>query len=428
MTRRYEPLLKIASGGTAAVYVGTAAGALGFRQLVAIKIPHAHLADDAAFRAALLEEAGIAARLHHANVVDVRDVEADDGGIQLVMDYVEGASLSELIRAWSKEPPARPLAVSLRIVLDACEGLRALHELTGDAGEPLGLVHRDISPANILVGLDGVARIADFGLAKSLLAVEKATTEGTLRGKIGYMAPEYVRGKPIDHRLDVFAMGVVLWEALAQKRLFRGENDADTLEKIQRMEAPSLGDSAELADLDAVVKRALAKDRDARFENIGALAKELERVTRAHDLATSHSEVRESFSPSLRAVLDDRRRQVIPHSQSSRPPPSVPVAVQASVAPPAPKRGAALPLVGVLMLLALGGGALLALRSAESALPARTAAVPSSDVEPLASDSNSRADAPEGAPSASAHPHHPHPADGNKAPRPNPYVGTSGSR
>src|SRR4051794_39764809 len=165
-SRRYEPLLKIASGGTAAVYVGTAAGALGFRQLVAIKIPHAHLADDAAFRAALLEEAKIAARLHHANVVDVRDVEVDDGGVQLVMDYVEGASLSELIRAWTKEAPPRPEAVAIRIVLDACEGLRALHELTGDDGAALDLIHRDVSPANVLVGLDGVARLADFGLAK----------------------------------------------------------------------------------------------------------------------------------------------------------------------------------------------------------------------------------------------------------------------
>src|SRR3954468_13796439 len=176
--RRYEPLFKIASGGTAAVYVGSAVGALGFRQLVAIKRPHAHLADDPAFCTALVEEAKIASRLRHANVVDVRDVEVDETGIQLVMDYVEGASLSELIRSWGKEPPARAEAIALRIVLDACEGLRAVHELRGDDGADLGLVHRDVSPANVLVGVDGVARIADFGLAKPLLAVERTTSEG----------------------------------------------------------------------------------------------------------------------------------------------------------------------------------------------------------------------------------------------------------
>jgi serine/threonine-protein kinase len=342
--RRYEPLLKIASGGTAAVYVGTAAGALGFRQLVAIKIPHAHLADDPAFRAALVEEARIAARLHHANVVDVRDVEVDEGGVQLVMDYVEGASLSELVRAWAKEPPPRQAAVAIRIVLDACEGLRALHELTGDDGAPLGLVHRDVSPANVLVGLDGVARIADFGLAKSLLSVERTTSEGVLRGKLGYLAPEYIRGKAIDARIDVFAMGVVLWEALAQRRLFRGENDGDTLERVQRMEAPKLGEVASLgeaaADLDAVLARALAKDPEARFASVAALAEELANVTRARELGATSAEVREAFSPALRAALDDRRRRV--QSASSRadgakasPPPSLPPLAAASLPPPA---------------------------------------------------------------------------------------------
>jgi len=187
---RYEPLLKIASGGTASVWVGAAAGAMGFRQLVAIKRPHAHLADDPQFVAALVEEAKIASRLRHANAVDVRDVESDEHGVQLVMDWVEGASLSELIRAWQSEEPARSHAVAIRVVLDACEGLRALHELTDEEGRGLGCVHRDVSPANVLVGLDGVGRITDFGLARPLLAVERTTSQGSLRSKLGYMAPE----------------------------------------------------------------------------------------------------------------------------------------------------------------------------------------------------------------------------------------------
>ena len=336
-TRRYEPLLKIASGGTASVYVGSAAGALGFRQLVAIKRPHAHLADDPTFCAALVEEARIASRLHHANVVDVRDVEVDESGIQLVMDYVEGASLSELIRSWAKEPPSRAEAVALRIVLDACEGLRALHELTGDDDAPLGLVHRDVSPANVLVGLDGVARIADFGLAKPLLAVERTTSEGALRGKLGYMAPEYIRGKSIDRRIDVFAMGIVLWEVLSRKRLFRGENDGDTLDRVQTFAPPSLAElmpqlGAAGPDLDGVIARALAKDPEQRLPTIAALSAELEKVVRAHDLGATHADVREAFAPSLRAHLDDRRRRV--QSATSQPPPALdPVSASARVGP-----------------------------------------------------------------------------------------------
>jgi len=315
MSRRYEPLVKIASGGTASVYVGTASGALGFRQLVAIKRPHEHLAEDPAFRAALIEEAKIAARLRHANVVDVRDVEVDERGVQLVMDYVEGASLSELIRSWGKELPARAAAVALRVVLDACEGLRAVHELTSDEGQPLGLVHRDISPANVLVGLDGVARIADFGLAKPLLAVERTTTQGSLRGKLGYMAPEYIRGKGIDARIDVFAMGIVAWEVLARRRLFRGANDGETLDRVQTMQAPPLAEvrpelGAAAAPLDEVVGRAVAKDPEARFTTVADFAAALEAVARAHDLSAGHGEVRASFGSALRAELDERRRKV----------------------------------------------------------------------------------------------------------------------
>jgi serine/threonine protein kinase len=308
MTRRYEPLLKIASGGTAAVYVGAAAGALGFRQLVAIKRPHAHLADDPAFVAALLAEARIAARLRHANVVDVRDVEADDDGVDLVMDYVEGASLSDLIRSWK----ASHAAVAIRIVLDASEGLRSAHDLADDEGRPLGLVHRDVSPANILVGIDGVARIADFGLAKPLLAAERTTSEGGLRGKLGYMAPEYIRGKKdIDRRIDVFAMGIVLWEAIARKRLFRGENDGDTLERVQRMSPPALeGLGAAGADLDLVIGRALAKDPADRYATIESFAADLARAARTHGLQAAPTDVRESFGVSLLSDLEDRRRRV----------------------------------------------------------------------------------------------------------------------
>jgi serine/threonine protein kinase len=465
-TRRYEPLLKIASGGTASVYVGSAAGALGFRQLVAIKRPHAHLADDPTFCAALVEEARIASRLHHANIVDVRDVEVDESGIQLVMDYVEGASLSELIRGWAKEPPARGEAVALRIVLDACEGLRALHELTGDDDAPLGLVHRDVSPANILVGLDGVARIADFGLAKPLLAVERTTSEGALRGKLGYMAPEYIRGKPIDRRIDVFAMGIVLWEALSRKRLFRGENDGDTLDRVQTLAPPLLAEllpslGAAGAALDGVVARALAKDPEERLSTIAALSAELEKVVRAHDMGATHADVREAFAPSLRASLDDRRRRVqsatsqptgAPIPSLSQPPPSVSLPSQpphsvslssqpspsGSVTRQAPREGRRVPraLVAVAALAgisALVGAAVLFTGPKETAASSAPAAPRSvaTEARPLATEANARATASASSASSAAgarpRPRTKASSDepGTKPPRPNPYASAS---
>lgn len=451
---RYQSLLKIASGGTATVYVGTAAGALGFRQLVALKRPHAHLADDPDFREALVREARIASRLHHANVVDVRDVEIDGDGLQLVMDYVEGASLGDLIRSWVREKvPARPHAVAIRIVLDACAGLGALHDLEDEEGQPLGLVHRDVSPANILVGLDGVARLADFGLAKALSRrdLARTTTEGTLRGKLGYMAPEYIRGKPIDARVDVFAMGIVLWETLARKRLFRGETELDTLERVQHDKpAPIDSVTVDLAPeaasaLEGVLGRALSKDPERRYARIAEFAAELESVARAHDLVANHADVRASFAETLRAELEGRRRavqsalaapepQVVPPSlpplvPASMPPPTVPAFTASTQSlPPRPRRPV-LPWV-----LGLGGMAAV-LVVAASGLPTRSASVAakeprlfSSALSPRGEEARALAEMP--AASASVSPLKPArtapsttvPEPGNKPPRPNPYA------
>ncbi|MBX3186109.1 MAG: protein kinase [Labilithrix sp.] len=438
--RRYEPLVKIGSGGTAEVFVGTAAGALGFTQLVAIKRPHTHLADDAAFRDALVVEAKIAAKLRHANVVDVRDVEADDDGIQLVMDYVEGASLSDVIRSWVKAPPPRAAAVAIRIVLDACAGLRAVHELTSDDGEPLGLVHRDVSPANILVGVDGVARITDFGLAKPLLQIESRTSEGALRGKLGYMAPEYIRGRSIDRRIDVFAMGVVLWEVLARKRLFRGENDADTLERVQKIEAPKLEEVAgDLAlgaatALDDVLRHALAKEPDARFSTVDELVKKLEKVAKDHELAATHADVRESFGAALEQMLEERKKKI---AAASVPPASAsPASVKpASVKPASVRPSRARVAIGAAFAVAIAiGAALIVTRESASARAPGAIHEVAHDVQPKAGEPRGRA-APD---EPSAHPPKGRPAvkpraedtspPGFKAPRPNPYASGASPR
>src|SRR5262249_2389395 len=211
---RYETLFQLAAGGMATVSLGTVRGAFGFRQLVAIKRPHAHLVADPDYKRDLLNEARLASLIHHANVVDVRDVEASGNEVSLVMDYVEGASLADLLQnALAGGPQVAP-AVAVRIALDALAGLHAAHELSDERGQAVELVHRDVSPQNLLVGLDGVTRVTDFGVAKSA-SKGASTTDGHLKGKIAYMAPEYLRGQTIDRRLDIFAMGIVLWETIA---------------------------------------------------------------------------------------------------------------------------------------------------------------------------------------------------------------------
>ena len=306
---RYDSIVRLAAGGMATVWVGTVRGALGFRQLVAIKKPHPHLLEDPQFRAELLAEARLASMIHHANVVDVRDVEVDDGAMTLVMDYIEGASLGELIVAAAKRDVKLPPGVAVRIVLDACAGLHAAHELVDERDRPVNLVHRDVSPQNILVGVDGISRVTDFGVAKFARKNMQSTSNGSLKGKLAYMAPEYLQGQAIDRRFDVFATGVVLWEALAGKRLFRGENEADTLGRVLHSAAPristvvpSLGTA-----LDDVLAHALEKDRDERFQNAAAMGAALEATARDARLVASHTEVAAALKDLVGPAIEERR-------------------------------------------------------------------------------------------------------------------------
>jgi serine/threonine-protein kinase len=315
---RYAPLVKLASGGMATVYVGALRGPLGFRTIVALKRLHPHLLEDASSRAALLAEARLASRIRHANVVDVRDVEVVGESVQLVMDYVEGAPLGQLIARGGIAIGAPgggariPPGVAVRIVLDACARLHAAHELLDDSGAPVGLVHRDVSPQNLIVGLDGVTRVADFGIAKEALGARDPTTDGALKGKIGYLAPEYVRGQPVDRRADVFALGVVLWEALAHKRLFRGANEAEALELVLRAPAPSLaGFAPEVGErLDAVVSRAVAKSPSDRFASAAALGEALEAAARPAGLVASHAEVGRTVAAAVADEIAERRAAI----------------------------------------------------------------------------------------------------------------------
>lgn len=307
---RYDLLLKIAAGGMATVYVGRQRGAAGFWRLVAIKRAHAHLLEDPQFRQMLIQEAQLASRIHHPNVVGVKDVEELDEELLLVMDYVEGVTLAALVQACQAEPlPAR---AAVRIVLDAAAGLHAAHSLRDDDDVPLGLIHRDVSPQNVLIGVDGAARLSDFGIAKCMQSRRDATTTGVLRGKLGYMAPEYILSQPLEARSDVFALGVVAWEALTGRRLFRGDNEVATMKLVTDQEAPAVSEAAPWVGtrLDDVVARALAKDPKERFDSAQHFATALDKAARRGDLIGPHSEVAAIVSELFAAELDERRARV----------------------------------------------------------------------------------------------------------------------
>ncbi len=289
---RFELLSEIASGGMATVFLARLVGVAGFQRLVAIKRLHPHLAKDPDFVDMFLDEARLAARIHHPNVVSIQEVGQNEHGYYLVMDYVEGATLGKLLTRAAREGRRIPADVSIRIMLDTLAGLHAAHELEGDDGRLLEIVHRDVSPQNILLGADGVGRLSDFGVARAQAKVS-VTKTGQLKGKLAYMAPEQARGKRVDRRADLFACGIVLWESLALRRLFKGDSDAEVLNKVLHEQIPGLRSASPTvsAALEAVVARALAREPDDRFPTALAFAEALEEVAKAQGMLATARDV-----------------------------------------------------------------------------------------------------------------------------------------
>ena len=236
---RYELLAPIGSGGMARVFLARASGAEGFERDVALKLLHPHLREVPEFVADLLDEARILASLHHANVVQILDVVADGPEVYLVMEYVEGDSLGGLLKAGRVRDDPLPWPIGVKILTDALAGLHAAHELKDKSGAPLGLVHRDFSPQNILVGIDGSSRLTDFGVVKAAGKLGHTKT-GLVKGKVRYMSPEQARAKAIDRRSDVWAAGVVAWELFARRALYIGHDDASMLLQIVSERPPPL--------------------------------------------------------------------------------------------------------------------------------------------------------------------------------------------
>jgi eukaryotic-like serine/threonine-protein kinase len=278
---RYEVLRPLATGGMATVYLGRVSAAGGFERLVAIKVMHPHIAGEADFVTMFLDEARLAARIRHPNVVATHDVAQGPEGLFLVMDYVDGPPLHLIVKAAAKRREGIPLEILLRIFCDVLEGLHAAHELTDENGRSLGLVHRDMSPHNILVGKDGVARLTDFGVAHAQARL--TTTRGaSLKGKVAYLSPEQVLTGSVDRRSDLFSAGVVLWEALARRRLFKGETEGQTIAQIiaGARAAPTHYDPSIPIPISNVCMRALSASLNERHQTAIELADALESAAR----------------------------------------------------------------------------------------------------------------------------------------------------
>jgi ABC-type multidrug transport system ATPase subunit len=278
---RYTIYDEIASGGMATVHLGKARGAFGFSSTVAIKRLFPQLAKDPEFVAMFLDEARLASRVRHPNVVSVLDVLSEAGELCLVMEYVEGESLSVLSRALREARQPIPIPIAVAVTSSILHGLHAAHQATDPLGVPLGLVHRDVSPQNVIVGVDGVARLIDFGIAKAA-GRSSVSRDGQLKGKIPYMAPEQIQGGVVGHRTDIYGAAVILWELLAGDRLFDGETQGLVLGRVldDVVHAPSEFNPLVSAELDALTLRGLSRDGAQRFESARAFALQLEAVVR----------------------------------------------------------------------------------------------------------------------------------------------------
>ncbi len=360
----YELLLKIASGGMATVFLARKRGAGDFQRTLALKLTHAHLRGQPGWAEELIEEAKLATRIKHPNVVQVLDVEDDPAGVFLVMEYVEGDTLSGLAKYAIAHGSPMPRDIALRILTDALAGLHAAHELNDENGKNAGLVHRDFTPQNILVGLDGIARLTDFGVAKAETRASYTTT-GSIKGKTGYMAPEQVHAQSLDRRADIWAAGVVAWEVLAGRRLYPvGEDPIATLVKAATRAPDRLSSviSGMPRALDDAIAGALALDRERRFPTANAFREAL--IAACPGELADPSIVGDYVQMVAGSALETRRADLATHSidrllKLSERPPALAAddasMMSSSVEVPSQRVRTSLMVVGVLVLGAAVG-------------------------------------------------------------------------
>jgi serine/threonine protein kinase len=445
-----DVLFELASGGMATVLLARQSGDAGFERLVALKRVHRHLVQDPEVFAMASDEARLAALVRHPNVVAVTGVLDAGGELVLVQEYVEGFGLARLLRELDKRGERLAPEIAARIVIDAARGLHATHEAKDLMGEPLGIVHRDVSPQNLLVGSDGTTRLIDFGIARAERRMAMTRT-GILKGKLAYMAPEQIEEHPVDRRADVFAAGAVLYEALTGTRAYAGTDDASVMAKILAG-APDLAPvEAAAPSLAPVVERALARRPEDRY----ATAQDLAKAVAAGIVPADEDDVKALVARTFATELDrlrDRIAGAIAHAAESEEEPSPPEEAAALVEPvaarPKPsRRGPIVIAAGLALAVPLvwwasrppSGNTIAAVTSStvQTATPA-SAPAPSSDssvptagptssAAPLESTSAAASSAVDAAPSTSTRPRTAPPPSNKPAPstsgdlHPSPY-------
>ena len=276
--QRYRVIDRLASGGMAEVFVAESAGIEGFKKRVAIKRVLPHLSEKKRFIAMFLDEARLSAHLSHSNVVQVFDIGVGDKTYFIVMEYVDGADLKAVMKHVASGGRPFPIEAAVYIAIKICEGLSYAHERTGPDGEELNAVHRDISPPNVLISKHGEVKIVDFGLAKASTQLEKSEA-GIIKGKFSYLSPEAANGLDVDPRADIYAVGIILWEMLAGKKLFRGNTDYETVKLVQKSQVLPISQIHADADsqLDRILARTLTASRDDRYSSARSLGQDLAR-------------------------------------------------------------------------------------------------------------------------------------------------------
>ena len=308
---RYQILKHLATGGMAEVLLARAQGPFGSDHVV-IKRVRRDQAGDPQFVKMFMDEATLAASLNHPNIVRVHEIGADQGEYFFAMEYVHGEDLRRVLMEVNRRRDKLPIALVTGIVAAAAAGLDHAHNQRGPNGEALGIVHRDVSPANILVGYDGAVKVADFGIAKAALRSVETQT-GTLKGKVSYMSPEQVTGRPVDRRSDVYALGIVLYEVVTARRLFKGENDFLTMSSIVQgdIPLPSVYRPDLPRILEDIVMKALSPSAKDRFQSAEELRTELEKFTHAIGMRMSN----ESIADYMRKLFGERAQPWLTDSE-----------------------------------------------------------------------------------------------------------------
>lgn len=291
--QKYKILERFDSGGMAEVFVAESESMKGFKKRVAIKRILPHLTKNQKFVQMFLDEAKLCLQLEHANIVNVFDIGKADASFFIVMEYVEGANLKKVIESYRRGGKMVPIEQSIYVLREVCEGLAYAHDQTDlTTNEPLGIVHRDVSPPNILLSKRGEIKLVDFGLAKATSQLEE-TDPGVVKGKFSYLSPEAASGMSVDMRADIFSVGILLYEMLTGQRLFYGENDYHTVELVRKAEVPPISSINPQVppEMEEVITKALAKNPDDRYQHASEFSDELTKLLFGRGMAVSRGDI-----------------------------------------------------------------------------------------------------------------------------------------